>query len=114
MLAKQFNKEKKFIIIVGGKKVLTNTEKPINVPFMNTTEAFLDSIKQSITNAEKMANSIPRKGMNVYLDKSTMVMQTFSDPSAFEFAKQATARKGQSSILRMQMDGAGRTQAKAL
>ena len=43
-----------------------------------------------------------------------MVMQTFNDPSAFEYAKQATARKGQSSILRMQMDGAGRTQAKAL
>ena len=52
--------------------------------------------------------------MNVYLDKSTMVMQQFTDPSAFANAKQATARKGQSSILRMQMDGAGRTQAKAL
>jgi hypothetical protein len=51
--------------------------------------------------------------MNVYLDKSTMVMQTFNDPSAFANAKQATNRKGQSSILRMQMDGAGRTQAKA-
>lgn len=94
--------------------MLTNTEKQINVPFMNTTEAFLDSINQSIANAEKIANSIPKKGLNVYLDKSTMVMQTFSDPSAFEYAKQATARKGNSSILRMQMDGAGRTQAKAL
>ena len=81
---------------------------------MNTAEAFLDSINQSIANAEKEANSIPRKGMNVYLDKSTMVMQQFTDPSAFANAKQATARKGQSSILRMQMDGAGRTQAKAL
>ena len=81
---------------------------------MNTTEAFLADIQKSITNAEKIANSIPRKGLNVYLDKSTMVMQTFNDPSAFEYAKQATARKGQSSILRMQMDGAGRTQAKAL
>jgi hypothetical protein len=77
-------------------------------------KVFLDSIKQSIASAEKMANSIPKKGLNVYLDKSTMVMQTFSDPSAFAYAKQATARKGQSSILRMQMDGAGRTQAKAL
>ena len=94
--------------------MLTNTEKQINVPFMNTTEAFLASINDSIANAEKIANSIPKKGLNVYLDKSTMVMQTFSDPSAFEFAKQATARKGQSSILRMQMDGAGRRQAKAL
>ena len=81
---------------------------------MNTAQAFIDSINQSIANAEKIANSIPKKGLNVYLDKSTMVMQTFNDPSAFEYAKQATARKGQSSILRMQMDGAGRTQAKAL
>ena len=81
---------------------------------MNTSEAFLASIEQSIKSAEKMANSIPKKGLNVYLDKSTMVMQTFSDPSAFEYAKQATSRKGQSSILRMQMDGAGRTPSKAL
>ena len=77
---------------------------------MNTSEAFVDSIKQSIANAEKIANSTPKKGLNVYLDKSTMVMQTFSDPSSFEYAKQATARKGQSSILRMQMDGGGRLQ----
>ena len=81
---------------------------------MNTSEAFLASINESIASAEKIANSIPRKGMNVYLDKSTMVMQQFVDPSAFANAKQATNRKGQSSILRMQMDGAGRTQAKAL
>ena len=93
---------------------MTNTEKQSIVPFMNTSEAFLASINESIANAEKIANSIPRKGMNVYLDKSTMVMQTFNDPSAFAHAKKATARKGQSSILRMQMDGAGRTQAKVL
>ena len=77
---------------------------------MDTTQAFLADIANSITQAEKVANSIPRKGMNVYLDKSTMVMQTFNDPSAFANAKQATNRKGQSSILRMQMDGAGRLQ----
>jgi hypothetical protein len=80
---------------------------------MDTAQAFLADMQKSITNATKVANSIPRKGMNVYLDKSTMVMQTFNDPSAFANAKQATNRKGQSSILRMQMDGAGRTQAKA-
>ena len=54
---------------------------------MNTSEAFLASIEDSIANAKKVANSIPRKGMNVYLDKSTMVMQTFSDPNAFAHAK---------------------------
>ena len=77
---------------------------------MNTAQAFLDSIKESIAQGEKIANSIPRKGLNIYLDKSTMVMQQFYDPSAFDKAKQATARKGQSSILRMQMEGNGRLQ----
>jgi len=96
------------------KKILTIPKKPLIFTIMNTSEAFLASIKQSISSAEKIANSIPKKGLNIYLDKSTMVMQTFSDPSSFEYAKQATARKGQSSILRMQMDGAGRTQAKVL
>ena len=77
---------------------------------MNTTEAFLESINQSIANAEKVANSIPKKGLNVYLDKSTMVMQTFSDPSAFEYAKKVTARAGQSSCLRNVLDAGGRLQ----
>ena len=83
---------------------------PTKGKIMDTAQAFLADIAKSITHAEKVANSVPRKGMNVYLDKSTMVMQTFSDPSAFANAKQATNRKGQSSILRMQMDGAGRLQ----
>ena len=77
---------------------------------MNTTEAFLDSINQSIANAEKIANSIPKKGLNVYLDKSTMVMQQFTDPSAFEYAKKVTARAGQSSCLRNVLDAGGRLQ----
>ena len=67
---------------------------------MDTAQAFLADIANSITQAEKVANSIPRKGMNVYLDKSTMVMQTFNDPSAFANAKKVTTRAGQSSILR--------------
>lgn len=81
---------------------------------MNTAEAFLDSINQSIANAEKQANSVPRMGMNVYLDKSTMVMQTFTDPSAFAHAKKVTARKGQSSCLRNVLDGNGSLQAKKI
>ena len=81
---------------------------------MNTAEAFIADMNQSIAIEEKKANSIPRRGLNIYLDKSTMVMQQYADPSAFDSAKQATARKGQTSILRMRMDGAGRTQAKAL
>ena len=77
---------------------------------MNTSEAFLASIEQSIANAEKIANSIPKKGLNVYLDKSTMVMQTFNDPSAFEYAKKVTSRAGQSSCLRNVLDAGGRLQ----
>ena len=81
---------------------------------MNTAQAFLADIEQSIKSAEKIANSIPKKGLNVYLDKSTMVMQTFNDPSAFAHAKKVTARAGQSSCLRNVLDAGGRTQAKAL
>lgn len=77
---------------------------------MNTSEAFLDSINQSIANAKKIANSIPKKGLNVYLDKSTMIMQTFNDPSAFAHAKKVTARAGQSSCLRNVLDAGGRLQ----
>ena len=81
---------------------------------MNTSEAFLASIQESIKSAEKIANSIPKKGLNVYLDKSTMVMQTFNDPSAFESCQESYCKKGQSSCLRNVLDGGGRTQAKAL
>ena len=77
---------------------------------MNTAQAFLADIEQSIKSAEKIANSIPKKGLNVYLDKSTMVMQTFSDPSAFAHAKKVTARAGQSSCLRNVLDAGGRLQ----
>jgi hypothetical protein len=77
---------------------------------MDTAQAFLADIAKSITNATKVANSIPRKGMNVYLDKSTMVMQTFNDPSAFAQAKKVTARAGQSSCLRNVLDAGGRLQ----
>ena len=81
---------------------------------MNTAEAFEASIKDSIALGEKIANSIPRKGLNVYTDKSTMIMQQFADPSAFAHAKKVTARAGQSSCLRNVLDAGGRTQAKAL
>ena len=39
-------------------------------------------------------------GMNVYLDKSTMVMQKFKNKDAFRKAKAETARRGQGSLLR--------------
>ena len=77
---------------------------------MDTAQAFLADIANSITQAKKVANSIPRKGLNVYLDKSTMVMQQFTDPSAFDHAKKVTARAGQSSCLRNVLDAGGRLQ----
>lgn len=77
---------------------------------MDTAQAFLNSIKQSKALGEKIANSIPKKGLNVYLDKSTMVMQTFNNPSAFAHAKKVTARAGQSSCLRNVLDAGGRLQ----
>ena len=77
---------------------------------MNTAQAFIADIQQSIKSAEKIANSIPKKGLNIYLDKSTMVMQQFTDPSAFDHAKKVTARAGQSSCLRNVLDAGGRLQ----
>ena len=76
---------------------------------MNTAEAFLADIQKSIASAEKIANSIPKKGLNVYLDKSTMVMQTFNDLVHLLMPK-VTARAGQSSCLRNVLDAGGRLQ----
>ena len=67
-------------------------------------------MNQSIAMEEKKANSIPRRGLNVYFDKSTMEMQIFNDPSAFAHAKKVTARAGQSSCLRNVLDAGGRLQ----
>ena len=89
---------------------MTHNQNQSNVQTMNTAQAFIDSINQSIANAEKIANSIPKKGLNVYLDKSTMVMQTFNDPSAFAHTKKVTARAGQSSCLRNVLDTGCRLQ----
>ena len=55
------------------------TDIQIIFTLMNTSEAFLASIEQSIASAEKIANSIPKKGLNVYLDKSTICLLYTSD-----------------------------------
>ena len=77
---------------------------------MNTTEAFLQDIQRSITNAKRQADSQPRKGMVVYLDKSTPIMVQYKSSEAFDNAKRMTSRKGQSSCLRNVLDGNGRIQ----
>ena len=77
---------------------------------MNTTEAFLESINQSIANVEKQVNSQPRKGMMIYLDKSTHVMVQYANQESFNKAKSVSSRAGQSSCLRNVLDAGGRLQ----
>lgn len=77
---------------------------------MNTTEAFLESINQSIANVEKQVNSQPRKGMMIYLDKSTPVMVQYANQESFNKAKSVSSRAGQSSCLRNVLDAGGRLQ----
>jgi len=48
------------------------------------------------------------KGAPDYTDKTGADIQIFKSSASFKNYKQATARKGQSSILRFQMDGMGR------
>ena len=89
---------------------MTSLSSWSNVITMNTAEAFLQDIEHSIANAERQANSQPRKGMVVYLDKSTPIMVQYKSSEAFDNAKRVTSRKGQSSCLRNVLDGNGRLQ----
>tara|TARA_S200000501_G_C20674736_1_gene677943 strand:- start:75 stop:308 length:234 start_codon:yes stop_codon:yes gene_type:complete len=77
---------------------------------MNTAEAFLQDIELSIKQVEKEANSQPRKGMMVYLDKSTPIMVQYANESSFNTAKTISSRKGSQSCLRNVIDNGGRTQ----
>ena len=77
---------------------------------MNTAEAFLQDIELSIKQVEKEANSQPRKGMMVYLDKSTPIMVQYASESSFNKAKAVSSRKGSQSCLRNVIDNGGRTQ----
>ena len=77
---------------------------------MDTAQAFYASMEQGKALGDKIKASIPYKGMNTYRDKSTMVMERFIDPKAFQYAKQVTARAGQSSCLRNVLDAGGRLQ----
>ena len=55
-------------------------------------------------------NDIPQyKALNIYSQKTGGELAIFTDPKAFANAKASVARKGQSSILRMQAPNGGRT-----
>lgn len=54
-------------------------------------------------------NDVPRyKALNVYSQKNGGELAIFKDPKAFAQAKASVARKGNSSILRMQAPNGGR------
>ena len=73
---------------------------------MNTSEAFLASIEESIANAEKQQQE--RKGMMVYLDKNTPILVQYSSEDDFNQAKSVSSRKGSQSCLRNVVDKGGR------
>tara|TARA_B100000035_G_scaffold41966_1_gene31455 strand:+ start:1889 stop:2113 length:225 start_codon:yes stop_codon:yes gene_type:complete len=71
---------------------------------------FIADMNASIAKHEREANSRPRKGMMIYLDKNTPVLVQYANDDDFNKAKSVTARKGQSSCLRNVIDGGGRLQ----
>tara|TARA_Y100000022_G_scaffold79085_1_gene68163 strand:- start:2213 stop:2449 length:237 start_codon:yes stop_codon:yes gene_type:complete len=73
---------------------------------------FIADMNASIAKHEKELASQPRKGMMVYLDKSTPILVQYASTESFNKAKQMTSRKGQSSCLRNVLDGNGSLQAK--
>lgn len=66
--------------------------------YHDTTSLILDILGDMPTGIKEEVEEY--QGMNVYLDKSTMVMQKFKTKSAFKNAKAVTSRRGQGSCLR--------------
>ena len=62
----------------------------------------------SIQKHEKELASQPRKGMMVYLDKSTPILVQYASADSFNQAKSVTSRRGQQSCLRNVIDSGGR------
>ena len=77
---------------------------------MDQALSFIEDMERSIALAEKKANSIPRRGMMVYLDKTTPVMVQYTNDADFQKAKSVSSRKGSSSCLRNVIDAGGRLQ----
>jgi len=71
---------------------------------------FIADMNASIKKHEKELASQPRKGMMVYLDKSTPILVQYASADSFNQAKSVSSRKGQSSCLRNVIDGGGRLQ----
>lgn len=71
---------------------------------------YISDLKKSLHRYEQNLQNEPRKGMIVYLDKSTPVLVQFSSNENFQQAKKITSRHGQSSCVRNVMDKGGRMQ----
>ncbi len=69
---------------------------------------FIADMNASIQNHEKELASQPRKGMMVYLDKSTPILVQYASADSFNQAKSVTSRRGQQSCLRNVIDSGGR------
>ena len=69
---------------------------------------FIADMNASIEKHEKELASKPRKGMMVYLDKSTPILVQYADEDSFSNAKRVTSRQGQSSCLRNVIDNGGK------
>tara|TARA_R110001583_G_scaffold70887_4_gene200159 strand:- start:66 stop:290 length:225 start_codon:yes stop_codon:yes gene_type:complete len=69
---------------------------------------FIADMNASIEKHERELASKPRKGMMVYLDKSTPILVQFADEKSFEEAKSISSRKGQQSCLRNVLDNGGK------
>lgn len=69
---------------------------------------FIADMNASIEKHERELASKPRRGMMVYLDKSTPILVQFADERSFDRAKAISSRKGQQSCLRNVLDNGGK------
>ena len=69
---------------------------------------FIADMTATIQKHEKELASQPRKGMMVYLDKSTPILVQYASADSFNQAKSVTSRRGQQSCLRNVIDSGGR------
>jgi hypothetical protein len=69
---------------------------------------FIADMNASIERHERELASKPRKGMMVYLDKSTPILVQFANDESFNNAKAISSRKGQQSCLRNVIDNGGK------
>jgi len=71
---------------------------------------FIADMKASHERWKNPKDSQPRKGMMVYLDKSTPILVQYTNEDSFNHAKTITSRKGQQSCLRNVTPNGGKLQ----